>query len=103
VATCVPDQPAFVTVSEREVWQRLRKQLGADCVLLANYRLSDEHKDHEADLVALMPDSGVVVVEVKGSHVWVEPDGRWMITRGAGAEPIHPIDQARDALYAIRH
>lgn len=103
MAPCVPDQPAFVTVSEREVWQRLRRQLGGDCVLLANYRLSDEQKDHEADPVAMMPDSGVVVVEVKGSHVWAELDGRWIITRGAGAEPIHPIDQARDALHAIRH
>jgi len=103
LAICVPDQPAFVTTSERDVWLKLRRQLGDDCVLLANYRLSDEHKDHEADLVALMPDSGVVVIEVKGSHVWVEPDGRWMITRGDGAEQIYPVDQARDAVYALRH
>jgi len=27
MAICIPDQPAFVTVSEREVWQKLRKQL----------------------------------------------------------------------------
>jgi len=67
VAVSLPDQPSFVTPSEREVWQRLVRQLGDDCVLLANYRLSDRHKDHEADLVVLMPDSGVVVVEVKGS------------------------------------
>lgn len=103
MALCIPDQPTFVTPSEREVWQRLRKQLGDDCILLANVRLTDETKDHEADLVVLMPGSGVVVVEVKGSHVWVEGDGRWMISRGAGAEPIHPVDQARDALYALRH
>jgi hypothetical protein len=103
VAVSVPDQPAFVTTSEREVWQRLRKQLGDDCVLLANYRLSEPNKDHEADLVALMPDSGIVVMEVKGSHVWVEQDGHWMIHRAGGAQPIHPIDQARDATYALRH
>lgn len=103
MAICIPDQPAFVTVSEREVWQKLRKQLSDTCVLLANYRLSDEHKDHEADLVALMPGSGVVVIEVKGSHVWVEAGGRWMIARRAGAEEIHPVDQARDATYALRH
>ncbi|MEA5116477.1 MAG: NERD domain-containing protein/DEAD/DEAH box helicase [Propionicimonas sp.] len=103
MATSVPDQPTFVTPSEREAWQKLCRQLGDDCVLLANYRLSDEHKDHEADLVALMPGSGVVVIEVKGGSVWVEPDGRWMITRQQGPTRIHPVDQARDAVYALRH
>ncbi len=103
MATSVPDQPSFVTASEREVWQKLCRQLGDDCVLLANYRLSDKQKDHEADMVALMPGSGVVAIEVKGSHVWVEPDGRWMITREQGAAQIRPVDQARDATYALRH
>lgn len=103
MAVAQPDHPSFVTPSEREVWQRLLRQLGDDCILLANYRLSDRHKDHEADLVALMPDSGVVVVEVKGSHVWVETDGRWMIARQDGDAQIHPVDQARDATYALRH
>ena len=102
MATCLPDQPAFVTPSEREVWERLHRQLGDECVLLANVRLSDAHKDHEADLVALMPGAGVVVVEVKGSHVWVEPGGRWMIRRGSADVPIRPVDQARDASYALR-
>ncbi len=37
-------------------------------MLLANLRLSEPQKDHEADLVALMPDPGVVVIEVKGGH-----------------------------------
>ena len=103
MATSVPDQPSFQTVSEKEVWQRLRRQLGDDCVLLANYRLSDKRKDHEADLVVLMPGSGIVVVEVKGSHVWAEPDGRWMIERYQQAKPIDPVGQARDAKYALRH
>ena len=102
MATCLPDQPAFVTSSEREVWERLHRQLGDECLLLANVRLSDTHKDHEADLVALMPGSGVIVIEVKGSHVWVEPDGRWMIRRGSADVPIRPVDQARDASYALR-
>ena len=103
MATCVPEQPAFTTTSEKEVWQKLRRQLGPDCVLLANYRLSDQHKDHEADLVVLMPDSGIVVIEVKGSHVWTDADGGWMIQRNDREERIHPIDQARDATYALRN
>nr|NLI48997.1 NERD domain-containing protein [Propionibacterium sp.] len=84
------------------MWQRVVRQLGPDCVVVANLRVTDRHKDHEADLVVLMPDSGVVVVEVKGSHVWVE-DGGWFIQRGESAVPIQPVDQARDAQYALRH
>ena len=97
-----PAEPAFTTVSEREVWQKVVRQLKPDSLVLANVRVSDHHKDHEADLVALMPDSGIVVVEVKGSHVWVE-DGTWFIDRGEGPVQIHPVDQARDAQYALRH
>ena len=102
MATSIPDQPTFGTPSERDVWQKVRAQLGDDCILLANYRLSDRDKDHEADLVVLMPGSGIVVVEVEGSHVWVEPGGQWMIER-KGAKAIDPVRQARGALYAIRH
>ncbi len=103
MAVTIPDQPTFTTPSERDVWQRLSRQLPNDCVLLANFRISDRRKDHEVDLIALMPGSGVVAIEVKGSHVWVEPDGRWMIDREGGPHQIHPVDQARDALYAVRH
>lgn len=94
--------PAFVTASERDVWQRVVRQLDPGCVVLANVRVADQHKDHEADLVVLMPDSGVVVVEVKGSHVWVDR-GKWFIERGQGQERIDPVAQARDARYALRH
>ena len=31
----VPEEPNFATQSEREVWQRLRDQLGDDDVLMA--------------------------------------------------------------------
>ena len=75
MATSIPDQQSFVTASEREVWQKFVGQLGDDCVLLANYRLSDRQKDREADLIARMPGSGVVAIEVKGSHVWSRMDG----------------------------
>lgn len=102
MAISIPDDPRFVTVSEREVWHHLIKQLPGDCLVLANFRISDAHKDHEADFVVLMPGSGVVSVEVKGSHVWVEPDGRWMIRRDAGDQEIHPVEQARGCAYALR-
>lgn len=100
-ATAVPTEPKFTTESEREVWERLVRQLGPDDVILANVRLTDERKDHELDLVLLMPDFGVVVVEVKGGSVWVDSDG-WHQARGAGTRQIDPVDQARSNLYALR-
>lgn len=83
------------------MWRRVVRQLGDECAVLANVRVSDPYKDHEADLVVLMPDSGIVVVEVKGSHVWYD-DGRWFIEREEGPRPIDPVGQARDAQYALR-
>lgn len=97
-----PTEPAFVTASEKDVWQRVVRQLDAGSAVLANVRVADSHKDHEADLVVLMPDSGIVGVEVKGGHVWAE-DGLWYIERGQGRQRIDPVAQARDARYALRH
>ena len=70
----IPETPTFTTASEREVWERLRDSLGDDDVLLANLRLTDMEKDVEADLVVLMPDVGILVLEVKGGSVHVQAD-----------------------------
>lgn len=97
----LPENPRFATSSEQEVWQRLRDHLGDDDVLIANQRLTDEDKDHEADLVVLMPGFGCLVLEVKGSSVRHDDDG-WWIKRGAGEDRCYAVDQARDAKYALR-
>ncbi len=101
-ARSVPVSPTFVTVSEHEVWLRAVRQLDG-CTLLANFRLSYRHKDHEVDLVALMPDSGIVTVEVKGSHVWYDAHQGWLIQRDGKPQRIDPVGQARDACYALRN
>ncbi|MCD9153370.1 nuclease-related domain-containing DEAD/DEAH box helicase [Aeromicrobium duanguangcaii] len=98
----IPSAPQFTTASEQEVWTRLRDGLGPDDVLIANLRLTDETKDHEADLVVLMPDVGIVVVEVKGGSVWHDGD-RWLISRNGRPTVIHPVDQVRGTKYAIRN
>lgn len=35
----VPESPTFATVSERQVWERLRDHLGPDTVLMAGVGL----------------------------------------------------------------
>ncbi len=100
-AQSVPEHPAFVTESEREVWQRLVATLRDEDVVQSGVRLHDERQDHEADLVLLLPGAGVVVVEVKGGSVWVEGD-RWRQRRGGRDVTIDPVDQSRSTMYAIR-
>lgn len=97
----LPEDPQFSTDSERVVWERLRDVLGEDDVLIANLRLTDETRDHEADLVVLMPDVGCLVLEVKGGSVWTQGDEWWMKRRGRDVR-VHPVDQARRTKYALR-
>lgn len=97
----VPEEPTFTTASEREVWERLRDGLGPEDVLIANLRLTDQDKDHEADLVVLMPELGVLVLEVKGGSIWHDETG-WWIKRGSRTDRCHPVDQARDTKHALR-
>ena len=77
----------------QEVWQLLKDSLGEDDVLLANRRLTDEAKDHEAGLIVLMPDLGIVVVKLCGS-VWYEDDwkmrGHHGVPRDANPAPVFP-------------
>jgi len=101
MVTLVPQEPSFQTTSEREVWDRLRDHLGPDDVLMANVRLTNQDKDFEADLVVLMPEAGILVLEVKGGPVWHD-EGGWWIKRGEQHQRIHPVDQAREAKYALR-
>jgi len=96
----VPEHPKFETATEREVWQVLRTRLAPNDVLMANLRLTDEVKDHEADIVVILAGAGVVVVEVKGGSVGVV-DGRWRQS-GNDKRTFDPVAQARSTMYAIR-
>lgn len=98
----IPESPSFPTESEREVWETVLADGNEDWTVLANVRLTDERKDHELDLIVLMPDVGVLVVEVKGGSVSVDQGGVWHQHSHGTERVIHPVDQARDGKYALR-
>ncbi|WP_129664655.1 NERD domain-containing protein [Phytoactinopolyspora endophytica] len=98
----VPEHTRFDTGSERLVWERLCEQLNPDDVLAANLRITDEVKDHEADLVVIMPGSGVVVVEVKGGIVSHDGDSWWVERSGGRRRRINPVEQVLKTKYALR-
>lgn len=101
-ATAIPTEPEFAHESERVVWDALRRQL-RDCdVLLSGVRFSDhEHGEVEIDLLVLMPDSGAVVIEVKGGAVSFR-DGGWKQTDAHETRTIDPARQARNGVYSLR-
>ena len=98
----VPEEPRFETASEEHVWRVLRDALPGHAVLIANFRITDETKDHEADLIVLMPEVGVVVVEVKGGSVWRDADGWHQTLQSGKVRRIDPAHQAMKTKYAVR-
>lgn len=97
----IPQDPQLTTTSERKVWERLRDSLRPQDTIIASLRLTDQAKDHELDLVVVMPDVGIVVVEVKGSGLAVH-DGAWTMRQGNRVRPTDPVRQARESRYALR-
>jgi len=91
----------FGNAAERLVWDLLCKQQHDDWVVLPNLRLTNQDKDYELDFVVLMPDVGVVVLEVKGGSVWVDEQGHWRQNHRAH-NVIRPVEQAREGKYALR-
>ncbi|MFM6849524.1 MAG: NERD domain-containing protein [Terrabacter sp.] len=92
----------FAHESERLVWERLSATVADGTVLLPNLRLTSQRKDHELDVVVLMPGVGVVVVEVKGGSVSVDAQGRWWSGGGTRKSRVRPVEQCRDGKYALR-
>ncbi len=98
----IPPEPAFTTGSEMQVWQLLCDTLPTEAVLMANFRITDERKDHEANLIVLMPGAGVIVVEVKGGSVWRDRLGWHQRTQGGEKRRCDPAKQAMLTKYAVR-
>jgi hypothetical protein len=96
------EEHQFANEAERLVWEALARQIHADTVLIPNLRLTSTQKDHELDILALMPGVGVVVVEVKGGSVSVDEQGRWWSGGRNRRSRIRPVEQARDGKYALR-
>src|SRR3954452_819085 len=102
-------EPTFAHEAERLVWEALRDQLPGDAILVSGLRIVDEALDHEADIIVLLPDAGVVVVEVKGGSVWYGARERNASTdepswwqQGDGQRRIDPVSQAMRIKYAVR-
>ncbi|MDY6810410.1 MAG: NERD domain-containing protein [Actinomycetota bacterium] len=98
----VPDQPRFASTSEEAVWKLLRDQLLDEDLLICGQRVTDHDKDHEIDMLVAIDGAGIACLEVKGGEVWHDADGWWQARAGQPPKRIDPVDQARQACYALR-
>lgn len=102
--------PIPVDSSERKLLRQLQKQLPATWVVLSNvtWALKDESgivSDGQSDFVVLVPGSGMVIVEVKGSReIWIDADGMWY-RRDRDGEAVlvtpSPPEQAMKNMYKL--
>ncbi|MEV0645510.1 nuclease-related domain-containing protein [Phytomonospora sp. NPDC050363] len=100
-----PYCPESAPPGEHLVYVTLQRSDDAeDWIVLHSLAIADHFRqvEGEADFVIVVPNAGVVVIEVK-SHYTVDrlPDGRWKL----GSNPPvarGPFQQVREALHSIR-
>ncbi|MEA5155367.1 nuclease-related domain-containing DEAD/DEAH box helicase [Raineyella sp.] len=98
-AELIPEAPTYATESEHLVGRRLVEQLPDGSVVFAGLRFTGTY-DHEVDFLCLIPDSGIVVVEVKGGSVHCT-HGQWYVGAGESRREFD-IEQGLRNKYAVR-
>lgn len=102
--------PVPVDRWEREVLNQLKNQLPNEWIVVANVTWATAGeggyvKDGQADFVVLVPNSGMVVVEVKGSReIWIDSDGRWYRSDRSGEKVLiskPPPEQAMGNMHEL--
>lgn len=91
-ATVIPEDSEGTNAAERAVIAALASQLPEDAVVLPNRHLTVRGQDREADVIVVLPEHGMVVIEVKGGNVDYY-DGAF---RTGSGRPIRPVEQAQD-------
>ena len=102
MAITLPEQPNLANDTERKVLALLQQQLGEDDLIVASQRVTDHQKDHEIDFVVAIRDAGIICLEVKGGEVSHTGDKWRQTSRGGHVKNIDPVQQVRQARYALR-
>ena len=97
-----PEQPDFVTESEREAWNALKGQLRDGDAMLHGIRITDPvDGDIEIDLLVLLPEIGAAVIEVKGAQI-TYAGGQVKQTDAFGTRVIDPFTRAMQQMHSLR-
>ncbi len=90
---------------EREVFERLRSDPGTkDWVVLHSLDIAQHRRQvsGEADFVVIIPERGVLVLEVKASESLHRNDEGWWFGRASEPDRRGPFKQASEAMHSLR-
>jgi hypothetical protein len=97
--------PVDVSPGERQVFRMLQQDPAASgWIVLHSLDLADHVRkvQGEADFVVLIPEEGVVVVEVKSHSAVRFDEGAWWLGNSSSPDPRGPFKQASGALHSVR-
>jgi hypothetical protein len=102
MAEMIPDRlPRRSSAGEQRVFQALQK-LDDDCLVYYEPLIRQRYPD----FIVVLPDTGVLVIEVKGWHPAevIRGDTHEVLVRTRGVESVekHPARQARDYMHGLR-
>lgn len=93
--------PAFAHISESVVWERLRDQVPDDAIIFSNLLIHDAEGEHELDFVVILPNQGIVVIEVKGGYISPLGDGKFIQKSRNEEREIDPVGQVNRNRHAL--
>jgi hypothetical protein len=97
--------PGTASPGEKEIFHRLRDDPGTENWIVLHSLLLARHPTRvsgEADFVVIIPDLGVLVVEVKACRSLRVIDGLWYYGHDPNPDPRGPFKQASEAMHAVR-
>jgi DNA polymerase III delta prime subunit len=97
--------PNCSSPGEREIYKLLKEGEGTDdWIVLHSLDIANHRRQisGEADFVVLIPNKGVLVVEVKSHHKIERRDGVWYYGHNKKPDPRGPFKQASEAMHSLR-
>lgn len=97
-ATFYPEYPVFRSPAEEKVFEILVSGLSNASEIFCNYMFFDGDITREIDFIVLSPGHGVILIEVKGGQVILNPQGNFENANGE----IDPHKQVTEGMYKLR-
>lgn len=95
-----------VSPGEKEIFTRFKSELEADeWIILHSLDIAQHIKQvsGEADFVIIVPNMGVLCLEVKACHSLERKDGLWFYGLESKGDPRGPFKQSSDAMHSLRN